>query len=105
MSGTNAYADEVVNVFASGGLYSTTKDMARLVEMLVGGGEFRGVRLLSTNAIEAMYAWQGTNAAVLGSDPMGRRGWGWITCRAQPGLRGTGLLEKRDSACFHAWWR
>ena len=103
MQGTNAYPDEVVNVFASGGLYSTANDMARLVEMLVGGGEFRGTRLLSTNALTAMYTWQGTNVAILGAYPNTRNGLG-LDNVAEPSLAyaGRACWKSGDSACFHA---
>ncbi len=103
MSGTNAYPDEVVNVFASGGLYSTANDMARLVEMLLGGGEFRGVRLLSTNALEAMYAWQGTHVQILGENPNALNGLG-LDNVAEPSLAyaGRACWKSGDSMCFHA---
>ncbi len=103
MSGTNVYADEVVNVFASGGLYSTANDMARLIEMLLGGGEFHGSRLLSTNALEAMYTWQAANVAILGATPSTRNGLG-LDNVAEPSLAyaGRACWKSGDSACFHA---
>ncbi len=103
MSGANAFRDEVVNVFASGGLYSTARDMARLVEMMLGWGEFRGARVVSSNALEAMYAWQGSNVAVIGSDPTALNGLG-LDNVAEPSLSyaGRACWKSGDSMCFHA---
>jgi len=77
MIGTNAYPDEVVNVHASGGIYSSANDMGRVIEMLLGDGEIQGQRYLSTNALAAMVTFQGTNTAVASSDPDTRAGLGW----------------------------
>jgi len=103
MIGTNSYPDEIVNVHASGGLYSSADEMGLLIEMLLGNGEFRGQRLLSTNAMAAMLVFQGTNIAVACSNPDTRNGLGWDNV-ADPKLAyaGRACYKGGDTACFHS---
>lgn len=42
------------NVYASGGLYTTPLEFGRLLQLLMNGGEFDGVRLLSRAAVAEM---------------------------------------------------
>ena len=45
---------EAVNLLASGGVYSTPSDMARLARMFMNRGELNGVRVLSRRAVAEM---------------------------------------------------
>ncbi|MFO1413348.1 MAG: serine hydrolase domain-containing protein [Burkholderiales bacterium] len=49
-----AQPQECTNGFATGGLYSTPSDMARLAMMFINGGTVDGVRLLSPAAVAEM---------------------------------------------------
>ncbi len=102
MIGTNAYPDEIVNVHASGGIYSSANDMGRVIEMLLGDGEIQGQRYLSTNALAAMVTFQGTNTAVASSDRDTRDGLGWDNV-ADPKLAyaGRAIYKGGDTECFH----
>ena len=103
MIGTNSYPDEIVNVHGSGGLYSSADEMGLLIEMLLGNGEFRGQRLLGTNAMAAMLTFQGTNMAAASSNPYTRNGLGWDNV-ADPKLAyaGRACFKGGDTACFHS---
>jgi CubicO group peptidase (beta-lactamase class C family) len=72
--------------FGNGGLYSTGPDYARFCQMLLGGGEFEGKRLLSSAAMKFLTSVQ-TGALPTGfmqSAEYGRHGtnygWGISTC-------------------------
>ncbi|MBU4199804.1 MAG: serine hydrolase [Verrucomicrobia bacterium] len=103
MVGADAYPDEVVNVHASGGLYSSANEMGRVIEMLLGGGIFRGQRFLSTNALAAMWTLQSTNVSVHSADSDFQAGLGWDNV-ADPNLAyaGRACFKDGDTACFHA---
>ncbi len=74
-----------VNDFASGGLYSTPTDMAKIAMMLIGGGKLGDVRILSEASVAAM----GVDQTVATFNPVKSNEWsyglGWDTVR-QPGL-------------------
>jgi hypothetical protein len=74
-----------VNDFASGGLYSTSTDMAKIAMMLIGGGKLGNVRILSEASVTAM----GVDQTVATFNPVKSNEWsyglGWDTVR-QPGL-------------------
>jgi CubicO group peptidase (beta-lactamase class C family) len=74
-----------VNDFASGGLYSTPTDMAKIAMMLIGGGKLGNVRILSEASVTAM----GVDQTVATFNPVKSNEWsyglGWDTVR-QPGL-------------------
>jgi hypothetical protein len=77
--------------------------MGRAIEMLLGGGEIQGRRFMSTNALAAMLAFQGTNVAVASSNPDTRNGLGWDNV-ADPKLAyaGRACFKGGDAACFHS---
>ncbi len=104
MIGTNAYPDEIINVHASGGIYSSANDMGRAIAMLLGNGLFHGQRFLSTNSLAAMLTFQGTNTAIASSDPNTRNGLGWDNV-ADPALAyaGRACFKDGDTACFHSY--
>lgn len=83
-NGDTKLAQECVNAYASGGLYSTPSDMARLAMMLMNGGQLGGKRILSEMAVAEMGRDQ-TTALLFNPVPTYRFGLGWDTI-AQPGL-------------------
>lgn len=82
--GDTKLPQECVNAYASGGLYSTPSDMARLAMMLMNGGQLGGKRILSELAVAEMGRDQ-TAALTFNPVPTYRFGLGWDTI-AQPGL-------------------
>jgi CubicO group peptidase (beta-lactamase class C family) len=56
----------ITNPLVAAGGYSTAADYARFVEMLAGGGEFRGKRILSPAAIDQMFHDYSDRRATLG---------------------------------------
>jgi len=103
MIGTNAYPDDIVNVHASGGIYSSANDLGRAIIMLLGGGAIGGQRFISTNALETMLTFQGTNVAVSASSPGFQYGLGWDNV-ADPNLAyaGRACYKGGDASCFHS---
>jgi CubicO group peptidase (beta-lactamase class C family) len=81
---------EAVDLLASGGVYSTPSDMARLARMFLHGGELDGIRVLSRQAVEEM----GRDQTVGTFDPapssMMRYGLGWDTV-TEPALGHAGV--------------
>jgi CubicO group peptidase (beta-lactamase class C family) len=61
------------------GLVSTVADVAAFAELLLGGGEARGERILTPESVAAMTRDQLTadNKAVSGPDPAGAQTWGF----------------------------
>lgn len=87
-----------INDFASGGLYSTPSDMAKIAMMLIGGGKLGNVRILSEASVAAM----GVDQTAASFNPVKSNEWsyglGWDTVR-QPGLDAvwvTGWLKTGD---------
>ena len=95
---------EVLNMLASGGLYSTPSDMSRLARMLIGDGAFGGARLLSAASVAEM----GADQTLLSFNPlpsnMLRYGLGWDSV-TEPGLAAVGVrgwVKGGDSVDYHA---
>jgi CubicO group peptidase (beta-lactamase class C family) len=95
---------EVLNVLASGGLYSTPTDMARFATMLMNRGTFGGKRILSAASVREM----GTDQTVGEIRPAvykaAKYGLGWDSV-TQPGLLKAGFtawMKGGDSADYHA---
>jgi CubicO group peptidase (beta-lactamase class C family) len=102
--GDVALPQEVLNVLASGALYSTPSDMSRLAQMLMNGGVYRGTRILSADAVSEM----GTDQTLLSFDPVPndalRYGLGWDTV-TEPGLKAVGVAawaKGGDADDYHA---
>jgi len=74
-----------LNVFGSGGLYSTPTDMAKIAMMFLGKGKVGNVRILSEESVAAM----GVDQTLSSFNPVKANAWsyglGWDTVR-QPGL-------------------
>ena len=99
--GQGHYVDGPHRSFAGGaGLLSTARDYARFLEMIRGGGEIDGVRILSPRAVELMatnqvgtlhslsglgfgYGFQTTDRyGANGMESVGSFGWGGATARS-----------------------
>src|SRR6266496_6359265 len=99
-----AKPQEFVNTLASGAVYSTADDMARIAMMLLGGGRVRTTRILSSASVAGMAADQ-----TIGSfDPIHNDslacGLGWDSV-SQPGLAAVGFdgwAKGGDSNDYHA---
>ena len=103
-AGDKALPFEVLNLLASGGLYSTPTDLGRLATMLIQGGTFAGRRLLSAGAIAEMGVDQTTGTYDPVPDEALDYGLGWDTV-TQPGLKAvgvTGWTKGGDSVDYHA---
>jgi len=100
-SGTQ-YRAEVPNAYAAGGLSSTPGDMMNLAEMFLGGGMFRGKRIVSADGISKMATNQAANLPINPS-PEWDWGLGWDSV-AQPGLKAMGIKawEKNGGTVFFA---
>ena len=83
------WPQECTNGCATGGLYTTPSDMTRLARMLINGGEFAAVRILSPAAVAEMGRDQ-TSTLTLNPLPSFRWGLGWDGV-AQPGLAVVGV--------------
>jgi len=84
------WPQECTNAYASGGLYTTPSDMTRLARMLINGGEFEGVRILSPAAVAEMGRDQ-TTTLTFNPIPATRWGLGWDGV-VQPGLAAVGVI-------------
>jgi CubicO group peptidase (beta-lactamase class C family) len=99
-----AKPQEFVNTFASGGLYSTADDMARIAMMFLNGGRVGTTRILSGASVAEMAKDQ-----TIGSfDPIHNDslafGLGWDSV-SQPGLAAVGFdgwAKGGDSSDYHA---
>ncbi|TFG46249.1 MAG: class A beta-lactamase-related serine hydrolase [Dehalococcoidia bacterium] len=80
-----------VNLFASGGLYSTPTDMAKIAMMFIGGGNLGGLRILSETSVTEM----GVDQTLTNFNPVKKNGLnyglGWDTV-TQPGLGAVGVI-------------
>ncbi len=81
---------EITNFFASGGLMSTSDDMAQFAKVFTGDGVVGGKRILSSSAIQQMGVDQGTTAPQVGP-PAGGFGLGWDSVQ-EPALKSAGVL-------------
>ena len=80
-----------VNLFGSGGLYSTPTDMAKIAMMLMGEGKLGGIRILSAISVAEM----GVDQTLTNFNPVKKNGLsfglGWDTI-TQPGLGAVGVV-------------
>ena len=95
---------QVLNMFATGGLFSTPNDMARVAMVFTGGGVVDGTRILSRSAIETMSADQTTTTLETAPPGAFRYGLGWDSVR-DPALNSAGVrgwTKGGDLTEFHA---
>ncbi|MFN8126338.1 MAG: serine hydrolase domain-containing protein [Candidatus Nanopelagicales bacterium] len=95
---------EVTNIWASGGLNSTSRDMARLARVFTGDGVVRGKRILSSSAISQMSVDQTATTLRAGNPGGFRYGLGWDTMQ-DPALKSAGVrgwTKGGDVGQYHA---
>lgn len=95
---------EILNVLASGGLYSTPTDMGKLATMLAGGGVYHRTQILSAASVAEM----GKDQTLGSFNPVPsnatRYGLGWDSV-TQAGLKAVGVtawMKGGDSIDYHA---
>jgi CubicO group peptidase (beta-lactamase class C family) len=80
-----------LNVFASGGLFSTPSDMGKIAMMLMGKGKLGNVRILSEKSVAAM----GVDQTLDNFNPVKAYAWSYglgLDTVVQPGLRAVGVI-------------
>ena len=82
---------EIMNAFATGGLVSTSDDMAQLAKVFTGDGVVAGKRILSSSAIRQMSLDQTTTTLRVGHPGIIRYGLGWDNVQ-DPALKSAGVL-------------
>ena len=95
---------EITNAFASGGLVSTSNDMAQLAKVFTGDGVVGGKRILSSSAIQQMSVDQTATTLRVGPPSVLRYGLGWDTVQ-DPALKSAGVLgwtKGGDTIDYHA---
>ncbi len=88
-TGDRADPQEYTNAYATGGLYSTPNDMARLAMMFMNGGRLGDVRVLSASSVAEMGSDQ-TRNLLFNPIPTFHWGLGWDGV-AQSGLAAVGV--------------
>ena len=88
-TGDRADLQEYTNAYATGGLYSTPNDMARLAMMFMNGGRLGDVRVLSASSVAEMGRDQ-TQNLLFNPIPTFHWGLGWDGV-AQSGLAAVGV--------------
>jgi len=94
---------EILNLHATGGAWSTPRDMARLAAMLMNDGTLDGVRILSARAVKEMGRSQ-LPTTLNPATPFLRYGLGWDSA-AEPGLAAVGVdgwMKGGDTIQYHA---
>jgi CubicO group peptidase (beta-lactamase class C family) len=81
-----------LNVYSTGGLFSTPEEMARMAIMMINKGLYGSRRILSEKAIEAMAQDQRLGSFNPVPNDENRFGLGWDTV-AQPGLSTVGIAS------------
>ena len=95
---------EIMNLFATGALQSTSDDMAQLAKVFTGDGVVRGKRILSSSAIQQMSVDQTTTTLRAGNPSGFRYGLGWDSVQ-DPALKSAGVLgwtKGGDTGDYHA---
>lgn len=95
---------EVTNIWASGGLLSTSDDMAQFAKVFTGDGVVNGKRILSSSAIQQMSVDQTATTLRVAAPGSFRFGLGWDTM-ADPALKSAGVrgwTKGGDIGQYHA---
>ena len=95
---------EIDNGFASGGLVSTSNDMAQLAKVFTRHGVVGGKRILSSSAIQQMAVDETATTLRVGNPSGFRYGLGWDTVQ-DPALKSVGVLgwtKGGDTIDYHA---
>ncbi len=104
LQGGKAQPFQITNIFASGGLLSTSDDMARLAMIFTGDGVVGGKRIISSSAVEQMGADQTTTTLKAAPPNNFRYGLGWDTVE-DPALKSVGVrgwTKGGDIGQYHA---
>jgi len=73
---------------ANGGLFSTAKDYGHFAQMMLGGGAWRGKRILNEASVKQMTSLQ-TKELATGFTPGNGWGWGWCLVQNPQGVSAT----------------
>ncbi len=95
---------QVTNIWASGGLLSTSDDMAQFAKVFTGDGVVGGKRILSSSAIEQMSVDQTSTTLRAATPGSFRYGLGWDSM-ADPALKSAGVrgwTKGGDIGQYHA---
>ena len=95
---------EYINLYASGALFSTPQEMARLAAVLLGDGTWRGEQIISPGSIEEMGLDQVSGSLEPIATTGFRYGLGWDTV-TDPGLAAIGARgwsKGGDTVDYHA---
>ncbi len=95
---------EITNLFATGGLVSTSDDMAQLAKVFTGDGVVGGKQILSSSAIHQMAVDETATTLRAGSPGAFRYGLGWDTVQ-DPALKSAGVrgwTKGGDTLDYHA---
>ncbi len=90
-TGDVAHPLEIANGLASGGAYSSPTDMSHVATMLMDGGVYNGVRILSADAVAEMGTDQTLGSFNPAPSDFARYGLGWDTV-SEPGLKAVGVI-------------
>ena len=104
IQGGQAQPIEITNLFASGGLMSTSRDMAQLAKVFTNAGTVGGKRILSSDAIQQMAADETATTLRVGPPSFLRYGLGWDSVQ-DPALKSAGVLgwtKGGDTVDYHA---
>jgi CubicO group peptidase (beta-lactamase class C family) len=95
---------EITNLFAAGGLVSTSDDMAQFAKVFTNDGVVAGKRIISEAAIQQMAVDETATSLRVGPPGILRYGLGWDTVR-DPALNSAGVLgwtKGGDTGDYHA---
>ena len=104
IQGGRAQPVEITNAFATGGLMSTSRDMAQLAKVFTSNGVVGGRRILSSSAIAQMGVDETATTLKVGPRSFLRYGLGWDSVQ-DPALKSAGVLgwtKGGDTVDFHA---
>ncbi|MGV8125305.1 MAG: hypothetical protein AB2L14_36615 [Candidatus Xenobiia bacterium LiM19] len=95
-TGDKADPQVFTNTYPAGGLYSTPEDMGHVAMMLMNGGMYNGVQVLSRKSVEEIGKDQTLSLPVnpVSSESYGL-GWDWVTYPRSFCGRCKGLVEAR----------
>lgn len=103
-SNSTAEPQEIFNGFGTGGLYTTPTDMAHFSAMLMNGGVYGGVQVLSASSVAAMGADQiaGTLLPSIVNGLVYGLGWDTVEQRGLTTVGQTGWMKGGDTIAYHA---
>ncbi len=92
------YPNEILNVPAAGGVYSSVLDMGQYIQALLAWGVSpKDLVVLESNSVAALWRDETTNLSVRVSDKLNRYGLGW-DCIADPEFEYAGVAQVKAGA-------